>query len=466
MAESCAIFISHKSEHKPWVIWLAEALRACGHAVFLDIWNLVPGESWVEGLHNGLAQCRAAVLVATPEVVHSGWVRMEHARLVSRRVAEPGFRFVPIVFGDSPNLPFLADIQAVDFRDPAHYQESLHRLLCGLDGQEPGQSIKLPAAIPPPPALRRPAAADIAPGEARFLGRLMQRLSRPATPPLLVLSRGLRHQGPLIQALAEQARAAPGGGLLHITPPYSGQVGLDAYFRELGRQCGFAEDAASPTAFTIAVARRLEQGERWFLLVSGFENANAACRSELAGSLRTLTEKHTQNLRVALFGGLRLVEQKYGGGRLSFLSHAEVEEWPAPDAADVLALQQAEFPGLALNEAEALRLLDAAGGHAGQVRHGLECWDAAGGAPQWPGWCYLCREVWESWYRLADEFGEALVGMLARDDLGPALPWPPDKLARRLYWADLLKVQQGRLLWRSEIVRQVGREVLGLESKL
>ncbi|MGH9896799.1 MAG: toll/interleukin-1 receptor domain-containing protein, partial [bacterium] len=71
------VFLSHKSEHKPWVEWLARSLETCGRRVFLDTWNLVPGSNWVEGLHRGVESSRAAVLVATPEVVHSGWVRQE-----------------------------------------------------------------------------------------------------------------------------------------------------------------------------------------------------------------------------------------------------------------------------------------------------------------------------------------------------------------------------------------------------
>jgi TIR domain-containing protein len=101
------VFISHKSEHKPWVEWLARALKTCGHSVFLDKWNLVPGNNWVEGLHRGIESSRAAVLVATPEVVNSGWVRQEYVALQRRRQANPDFRLVPIAFGELPNLPFL-----------------------------------------------------------------------------------------------------------------------------------------------------------------------------------------------------------------------------------------------------------------------------------------------------------------------------------------------------------------------
>jgi hypothetical protein len=67
------IFISHKSEYKPWVEWLARMLRAQQRSVFVDNWHVVAGQSWIDGL-----QCRSAVLVATPETVSSGWVRLEY----------------------------------------------------------------------------------------------------------------------------------------------------------------------------------------------------------------------------------------------------------------------------------------------------------------------------------------------------------------------------------------------------
>jgi hypothetical protein len=455
------VFISHQSEHKPWVEWLARALRACGRSVFLDIWNLVPGQNWVDGLYRGLERCRAAVLVATPEAVNSGWVRQEYASLQRRRQEDPGFRLVPIVFGDIPNLPFLADIQAVDFRDPARYREAIYLLLCGLDAQEPGPDLDLPS-IPPPPSLRPPAASDMVPGEERFLQRIMARLSRPNAPPIMIVARGRRYQGPVIRALLERARATYGDReLLHIIPPYSEQVTHEAYFHELGRQCGCLQETPDATAFSARFDQHINGGGRLFLLVSGFENANETCRQELAGTLRALTEQHPEGLRVVLFGGQRLLEQKYGPGPGSFLNHVWMEEWPDPDLADVFAWQRQEFPRAHLDEARIRDLLRATDHHAGLVRYCLERWETEGGDPDWQKWSYTCPELWETWYGLARQDPVHLREYLARDTFGPVLSWPPDATIRRLYWADLLTRRGGRLTWRVEVIRQVGREVLG-----
>ncbi|MGH8658826.1 MAG: hypothetical protein ACREV4_10255 [Gammaproteobacteria bacterium] len=300
------------------------------------------------------------------------------------------------------------------------------------------------------------------PGERRFLQSVEQRLSRAATPPLMILSRGQRYQGPVIQALLDSIRRAHGtDDLFHMTPPYSQQISHEAYFRELGRQCGFAAETGDSTAFAAAFDQAFKRKHRLFLLISGFENANDACRRELAGTLRSLTEQRPAELRVVLFGGQKLLEQKYGAGTMSFLSHATVEEWPDPDVADALAWQREEFPDAALDETSVQTLLEAAGQHPGLVRYGLERAGTSGIPTELQEWFYSCPELWDTWYGLARHEPERLHEALSRDTLGRVLTWPPDTTARKLYWADCLVGRAGRLAWRAEVVRQVGREVLG-----
>lgn len=458
------VFISHKSEYKPWVEWLGKALIAHGRSVFLDIWNLVPGESWVEGLHRGLDNCRAALLVATPEVVNSGWIREEYNALQQhRQQADSDFRLVPIVFGELPNLPFLANLQAVDCRDPARYQEWFHRILCGLDSKEPGPTPFPVLALDRPPALRPPGAGDTAPGEESFVHWLMQRVSRPGCPPILVAARGHRFQGPVIQALLRRATAAYGSSaVLHVAPPFSDQLTAEDCSAEIGRQCRFPQRICNSTALVAALEERFGEGMSHFMLVTGFENAPALCRREFAGAIRALTEHRTETFRVVLLGGQRLMDQKYAAGDLSFLSHATVEEWPQPTAEDLLAWQQADFPNLLLEPQEAAELITATGAHAGLLRYCLERWAAEGGTLLWRDWSYACPELWETWNRLARYHDKVrLRELLGRDQLGPAIAWPADATARALYWADLLAPRGRQLGWRAEVLREVGREVVG-----
>lgn len=457
------VFLSHKSEYKPWVIWLAEALQAQGRTVFLDIWNLKAGERGLDGLSRGVEKCRSAILVATPEVVNSGWVREEYNALFERRLSQAGFRLIPVIFGSFPNLPFLKNIQAVDCRDPNRYQEWLHRILCGLEDKEPGPPPYPSLAIPPPPALAPPKADAVVPGEEKFVHKLMNRVAGGSCPPILVASRGQRFQGPVIQAILR--RAATGyepSAILHLTPPFSDLTAEDC-FSELVRQCGFAAKVDDATSFVAAIEKELARGGARFMLVTGFESAAALCRRELAGALRSLTERQTRLFRVVLLGGQRLLEQKFAAGDLSFLGHATVEEWPQPTVEDLLAWKLADFPALPLDRKRALELIEATGGHSGLLRHCLECWEAEGGgsSPSWGDWSYSCPELRETWHRLARNHDrQRLEELLNQERLGSAVAWPADTTIRGLYWADLLSNQDRQLVWRAEVVRQVGREVV------
>jgi hypothetical protein len=106
-------------------------------------------------------------------------------------------------------------------------------------------------------------------------------------------------------------------------------------------------------------------------------------------------------------------------------------------------------------------LIATSGGHAGLMLWCLEQWDQQGGGePAWADWCYLCPELWETWYALANTEPDKLRASLGRSRFGPNLPWSPDVNTRRLYWADLLGVQSTGLVWRADVMKRVGSEVL------
>lgn len=463
------IFISHKSEFKPWVEWLAHALQAHGRSVFLDSWHLVPGQGWLEGLHNAVEECKSAVLMATPEAVNSGWVREEFAALQRRRHGQPGFRIVPLVFGNLPNLPFLSNVQCVDCRDPGDYLRWFHRLLCGLDGREPGHEVPaFPNLTPPPMQMRVPGPGAAAPAEQRFVGRVLQQLGRATCPPVMVLSQGQRHQAGVIAQLRDQARTRFGPtSVLHVVPPFSDSAPVGDCFAEFGRQCRLADPTPDAISFMAAIDRRVASDAGTLLLmISGFENAAPAFRVDLAKTLCSLSETQTDRLRILLVGGHRLAEQRNGRGVSSFLSSARVEEWPHPTVPDVLAWLAAEHPDATpLAEADVQALLSVTGGHAALVQHALRHWAEQGPSNAWQAWCETCPEVWESWSRLRRDVDvAALRAALDREQFGPSILWPPDPVTRALYWADLLgpasPPQQQQLVWRCAVVRHIGRQVL------
>ncbi|HQU44330.1 MAG TPA: toll/interleukin-1 receptor domain-containing protein [Pirellulales bacterium] len=97
------IFISHSGEDRQWVRDFAAALRSQGSEVWLDEWQLSPGEPIQERLEKGLRESDIVAFIVTPENVHRGNFLFELGAAIGM-----GKRAVPIVAEDmrTSDLPF------------------------------------------------------------------------------------------------------------------------------------------------------------------------------------------------------------------------------------------------------------------------------------------------------------------------------------------------------------------------
>ena len=468
MSDTYDVFISHRSDHKPWVITLANNLRQRGYRVFLDAWELVPGQNLIPGLSAALQNSRKGILVATPDTVHSGWVKEEYEAMLIRKQQDPDFTIVPIVFGDIPDLPFLGNVLCVDFRDPAPaaYRQAFYLLGCGLDGKRPGAVPELDddLEIPEPSSKATPSMPE---SEQGFLNQVFATIH--AAPPLMLLAQADRGQGDMIQAILQRARDSfTPEYVLHVTPPYSREAELGDYFAHLARQCQFPDSVLGSIQWESALGERLEKGERLFMLVSGFENGSETGRRELAGVLRSLNERHANRLQIVLCGGERLAELKYGPAHLSLLSSADVLEWPELSAADVIAWQQRDFPDVELHDEEAQVMLTLCGGHPRLLRHCFQHrlqdfrLDAAGYRRLLQNDAFFSQLFTP--YRENSYYRQQLCGWLAHEALEPYQDWPSDALLRRLYWNNLLANRDRRFVWRCDLLRDAGREILACDT--
>ena len=91
--EEINVFISHSSTQREWVETLADNLQRAGKSVFLDLWRLVPGRDFIDGLRAGLAACRSSILVVSPEALQSGWVREEYEILKRRQAKDSAIHY-------------------------------------------------------------------------------------------------------------------------------------------------------------------------------------------------------------------------------------------------------------------------------------------------------------------------------------------------------------------------------------
>src|SRR5215472_6297512 len=120
------VFVSHGSEDKPWVRTLAENLERLGLRVWLDEWQMVPGDVLVHGLDEGILRSRSGVLVCSPEAMVKPWVRAEYAAMMTRAV-QGRQRLVPVLYREVELPPLLAARLWVDFRG-ADGEEYLRRV--------------------------------------------------------------------------------------------------------------------------------------------------------------------------------------------------------------------------------------------------------------------------------------------------------------------------------------------------
>ncbi len=140
-------FLSHNSHDKPSVeqiaLWLEDEAKL---KVWLDKWNLVPGDPWQEDLERALDQSHCCVVFLGPHGIGS-WQNEEMRVAISKRVSRKAMRVVPVLLPNAlrpekeSELPdFLRRLTWVKFSDRLDEPETLYRLLCGIQGIAPGRS--------------------------------------------------------------------------------------------------------------------------------------------------------------------------------------------------------------------------------------------------------------------------------------------------------------------------------------
>src|SRR5262249_34664516 len=138
---------------------LAEALRERELKVWLDEWELPPGQLWQDQLQQVLQKVRSAAILVGKDGL-GRWEEMEVRACLSEHVAR-GMRVIPGLLPGAPRgfelPPFLQVFTWVDLRDGLT-PEGLDRLVWGITGQKSAAPAR-PAVAPGPfnlPSARNP----------------------------------------------------------------------------------------------------------------------------------------------------------------------------------------------------------------------------------------------------------------------------------------------------------------------
>lgn len=108
------VFISHRGSDTVQAERLAIEIRAAGHVVRLDEWELAIGDSVVEWMERGLADATYVVVCYSDQGVLVPWMGREWMSALARQLNGHGIRLLPVRLtgGEPPAL--LADIKYAD----------------------------------------------------------------------------------------------------------------------------------------------------------------------------------------------------------------------------------------------------------------------------------------------------------------------------------------------------------------
>jgi small GTP-binding protein len=122
------VFLSHSSKDKPIARALAERLRTDGLRVWLDDWEIRPGDSIPAKLDEGLEQSRVLVFCMSANAFGSDWAQLESGTFRFRDPLNKERRFIPLRLDDSPVKGSLAQFLYINWR-PADSEQEYVKLL-------------------------------------------------------------------------------------------------------------------------------------------------------------------------------------------------------------------------------------------------------------------------------------------------------------------------------------------------
>ena len=141
MKNNFDVFLSHSAKDREFVSSLATDLMEAGLHVWLDQWNIRPGDSFAEAIDQALKQSRFLVIVMSPDYFQSVWAQQEWHSALATEFEGGGVKLIPLLYRDCEIPPMLRTKQWVDFRDRDQYRSSLDRLVRGLYGLASSESV-------------------------------------------------------------------------------------------------------------------------------------------------------------------------------------------------------------------------------------------------------------------------------------------------------------------------------------
>lgn len=138
MPDHFDIFLSHNSSDKPAVIALAKRLKAQGLKVWLDVWELRPGQCWLPELEKAIESINSVAILVGKDGF-GPWHDIEMCACFEEFARRKSV-VLPVLLPNCPEKPvlplLLRSFTWVDLRDGKE-SEGFHRLMWGITGKKP-----------------------------------------------------------------------------------------------------------------------------------------------------------------------------------------------------------------------------------------------------------------------------------------------------------------------------------------
>jgi hypothetical protein len=150
------VFLSHNSKDTEIVEQIATDLRDHGVKVWLDVWDITPGEPFQPPIEKALRECRSAAVFISPN--NMGKWQLPEIQVAIDQQVKRSIRVMAVLLpGVSDEMinqlpSFLTLSRWVDYRQGAKDEEGLYNLRWGVTGIKP-PSKETPLASPPAPEL-------------------------------------------------------------------------------------------------------------------------------------------------------------------------------------------------------------------------------------------------------------------------------------------------------------------------
>src|ERR1051325_815796 len=133
------VFISHSSKDKTAVRELAQRLKADGLRVWLDEWEIKPGDMIGLKINRALERSRTLLLVMSANADASDWVTFESQTILFSDPTNQQRRFIPLRLDDTEPQLTLKQFAYVDWRDksPSQYAALLASCRSSIEMAEP-----------------------------------------------------------------------------------------------------------------------------------------------------------------------------------------------------------------------------------------------------------------------------------------------------------------------------------------